>query len=633
MRGSGKPSMGGLGAVVALAALLACPAAVAGNSPLHAMGSALPNARWFYPAVWTGSDVILFGGGDTNAAGADRILLYDVAQDRLTATHTTLYPLGGSQSAVWMAGAAYVFSADGQGQIVRYDPARDSAQVLPARIPLYSSGGAVTAVTDGHVAYLFGGESPSYPNDRIFRFDPAAPDTVTVMRETLPQSNREMAAVWAGNAVYLMGGAQPPANQIVRYDPRQGVVSTQKSVLPVATRDQAALWDGAAIYVFGGDASSAGFGPVATILRYDPESGAVSLAGSTPAPVSYLPAAWTEHQMCLFGGRAGGDQASTQILCTGNLTPGSLGAACAKLPWLPFPFFGPLSQAPSDCLAPLLGPGAPHGVPPSKAAAHCTLPTPWQGEFVGAFTGSCVSCPPPGCVGSPLVPARLAGQAPSARAALSPLATAAIAALSVAALGAALWPLLRRTPWVLPLFSRILPDRALDHEARRRIVEIVKEKQGIHLQALVGELGLARATAEHHVRVLLAHRLIHERRIGRYRCYFLGVAHKLASAPPRVTLRSQYARDILRQASALPGSSVSTIAHAIQAPPRVVSYHVQRLAEAGLLRLDHRGRFTKAYPTERAIVFCSEEAIATTALEAPAHEAALEGTAATALVL
>lgn len=597
---------------------------------MHTMTSALPNARWDFPAVWTGSQAILIGGGSTANPSAESILRYDPASDTMTVMQSRLYALSGVHSAVWIQGYAYIFTLDPTGtpSIVRYDPVADSLRTMTARPPFYATGGspgAVTAVTDGNVAYLFGGEPNGAPNDRILRYDPAT-DQVTVMGARLPQGNKEMGAAFVAGAVYLFGGVAD-GTAIVRYDPKTDEATVLAARLPTGTRDQSVVFDGQSILLFGGDATSFAGGARSTILRFNVALGTLSqLSEAMPTANAYAPAVWTGTSACLFGGRSGASAGSSAIRCTDGrpvvltaapaapcaTASANSGTTCsvgsflgwpdAALPFLPRP--SPAVGSGDQAAAPVAAVGGRSGGSSGgSVAAVGTTP----GRATGGQTAQSTSVD--ASDGSAVAVAYAAG------------ATVAVAG-AVAYTGSYLRAGRRPSiPFLATLFSRILPEKSMDHPARRQIADAIGAQPGIHLQALVQELGLARATVEHHVRVLMQSGVVHERRLGRYRCYYRGLPQRFPSAPPPSTMRSHHARDVLRQITANPGSAVGDVAVAIGSPPRVVSYHIQRLAQAGLLRLEHQGRFTRAFPSAQVAV-ASSQAGQAVAAAVPAQAAA-----------
>lgn len=60
----------------------------------------------------------------------------------------------------------------------------------------------------------------------------------------------------------------------------------------------------------------------------------------------------------------------------------------------------------------------------------------------------------------------------------------------------------------IPMFSRLARSRVLDHDARRRVYELIQAKPGISLPDVTAQCGMGRSSIRHHLRVLQAHRQI-----------------------------------------------------------------------------------------------------------------------------
>jgi predicted transcriptional regulator len=151
----------------------------------------------------------------------------------------------------------------------------------------------------------------------------------------------------------------------------------------------------------------------------------------------------------------------------------------------------------------------------------------------------------------------------------------------------------------LGLFSRVTPDAALDHPARRRLCAAIEASPGIHLQELVRVTGSGRSTIEHHLDKLVDTGLVQRRVAAGYACYFPARTDRrvMAAAP---ALRSATARNILEVALAEPGITAQGIAESVGVGRSTVHHHLQRLAEAGVLRQDRDGASLHWYPTDAA---------------------------------
>lgn len=239
-------------------------------------GHHLPSGRTSGSAVWTGSEVLYFGGW--SGAALNTIVRYDPATGLATTAQAHLPTARHWTSAVWSGQVAYVFGGVDTGQldqVLRYDPALDQLTVLPQRLPFGRS--YTSAMWDGTAAYVIGG---SYAlntfTDQIVRFDPAA-GTVEVLAARLPAGRDSMALAWTGTVAYLFGGVGRDGvhtDGVVRFDPASGQVVEMGAQLPSPRGRMSVSWDGQQVVLFGGRDANAAF--LDDVLRYDPATDQVT---------------------------------------------------------------------------------------------------------------------------------------------------------------------------------------------------------------------------------------------------------------------------------------------------------------------------------------------------------------------
>ncbi|HJQ92803.1 MAG TPA: winged helix-turn-helix transcriptional regulator, partial [Candidatus Thermoplasmatota archaeon] len=193
----------------------------------------------------------------------------------------------------------------------------------------------------------------------------------------------------------------------------------------------------------------------------------------------------------------------------------------------------------------------------------------------------------------PVLPAGSAPPAPRSAAAAPRIVTAgwtlpaaeAVAGVGLAAvlMGALyyLWPTLKGG--FLGLFSRIEPERVLDHPARKGLHVLVEANPGIHFQELVRRTGFGRGQLEHHLRKLEHAGLVSRVKGDSYACFFARgqVDRRVMAAAP--LLRSDGGRRVLAALQHRPGASTRDLAEQLGLAVGTVSYHVKRLREAGML--------------------------------------------------
>ena len=219
-----------------------------------------PAGRNQHTAVWTGSEMIVWGGyasGDTNTGGR-----YDPTTDTWAATSLT----GASAS--------------------RYQH---------------------TAVWTGSEMIVWGGQDDNGSLNSGGRYDPSA-DTWTATTLTgAPVGRNQHTAVWAGSEMIVWGGyANGNTNTGGRYDPSADTwTATTLTGAPVGRGEgHTAVWTGNEIIIWGGF-----FGEyLNTGGRYDPSTDTWASTSLTDVlgTRSGHTAEWTGTEMIVWGGQGGG---------------------------------------------------------------------------------------------------------------------------------------------------------------------------------------------------------------------------------------------------------------------------------------------------------------------------------------
>lgn len=249
-----------------------------------------PTARATHTAVWTGIEMIVWGGANDTTGGR-----YNPTLDQWAATslanapsargsHTAVWT--GTRMIIWGGGLSGVYTGDGR----RYDPAIDSwSDVSAAGAP--SARAYHTAVWTGTEMIVWGGT----PDDISFfgdgaRYDPQSNQWFAVSNAGAPTPRTGHIAVWTGNRMIIWGGTDGGdcCDSVgFAYNP----IGNSWSPLPASPGggysrfDSRAVWTGGvptsdcigckvALFIWGGDYNNDGF-------RYDPNADAWS---SLPAP-------------------------------------------------------------------------------------------------------------------------------------------------------------------------------------------------------------------------------------------------------------------------------------------------------------------------------------------------------------
>ncbi|RMG42913.1 MAG: hypothetical protein D6718_13245 [Acidobacteria bacterium] len=270
-----------------------------------------PGPRWRHTAVWTGGEMIVWGGSrfGTPATGGRR---YDPALDHWFPVSTLNQPAArDGHTAVWTGSEMIVWGGGDLDSGGRYDPAAD--RWLPTSVgdePERRFGH--TAVWTGSEMIVWGGQGPAGVLDSGALYDPATDAWLPTPVLGAPQARRDHSAVWTGSEMIVWGGAAggTALNSGGRFDPSTGLwTPTASGGAPEGRWDHTAVWTGSEMIVWGGAGpGSAVFGSGG---RYDPQADGwepVAAAGA-PSPRTDHTAVWTGSEMIVWGGAGGGGNA------------------------------------------------------------------------------------------------------------------------------------------------------------------------------------------------------------------------------------------------------------------------------------------------------------------------------------
>lgn len=241
-----------------------------------------PSARAWHTAVWTGTEMIIWGGqdclhGTTLNTGAR----YNPSTDTWTTISTSNAPSGRyDHTAVWTGTEMIVWSGDGTA----------------AGVTAYNSGG---------------------------RYNPSTDTWTTMTTTNAPSARTHALAVWTGTKMIAWGGSNDccypgsgssPSGGI--YDPSTNTWSTMAAGSSTAGYKFHSLdWTGTELIVWGGYQSNNSF--VNTGQRYNPTTDTWTQMSTVNAPSArgYLSGIWTGTNYFVWGGYNG----STPFLNTGGL--------------------------------------------------------------------------------------------------------------------------------------------------------------------------------------------------------------------------------------------------------------------------------------------------------------------------
>jgi len=222
-----------------------------------------PSPRWGHTAIWTGKEMIVWGGSDSSGT-------------RLN---------------------------DGY----RYDPATDTWSGPISTTSAPEARRAHTAVWTSTEMIVWGGEVAGLPVNTGARYNPKTDIWSPVTMIGAPAIRWHHAAVWTGTEMIVWGGFDG-VNGIdtgMRYSPSTDTWGAVTSTLgtPPGRLTTSTIWTGSEMIVFGGQATQGSPGSN-TGGRYDPLADSWNPTTTINAPTSRYGHAgvWTGNEMIIWGG-------------------------------------------------------------------------------------------------------------------------------------------------------------------------------------------------------------------------------------------------------------------------------------------------------------------------------------------
>lgn len=162
------------------------------------------------------------------------------------------------------------------------------------------------------------------------------------------------------------------------------------------------------------------------------------------------------------------------------------------------------------------------------------------------------------------------------------------------------WRYLKYAPGLAPLYTRISRDELLDHPKRAKIYETIEASPGIHLSEMARELDLSWGTLLHHLRKLEDADLVTSEETSGKRCFFLPGQVSSAERDILPALENEKARRIAEFYAEHPGASQTEAAEALNLSAALVSWHLNKLEEAGVVTRERVGRRQRVGVTQEA---------------------------------
>jgi N-acetylneuraminic acid mutarotase len=269
-----------------------------------------PEARETRTAVWTGSELIIWGGstfsGSLNSGGR-----YNPVLDTWTATSTTNAPEArGSQSTVWTGSELIIWGGfDGTAELItggRYNPITDSwTPTSTSSAP--AARADHTAVWTGSEMVIWGGFGcgGNCNLNSGGRYNSSTDSWVATSTVNAPAARWEHSAVWTGSEMIVWGGSDDmnALHTGGRYSPAtDSWMPTGLISVPLGRVHNTAVWTGREMIVWGGVDET--FSDCNTGGRYNPavDSWTATTTNNAPSPRDSHTAVWTGTEMIVWGG-------------------------------------------------------------------------------------------------------------------------------------------------------------------------------------------------------------------------------------------------------------------------------------------------------------------------------------------
>jgi len=130
----------------------------------------------------------------------------------------------------------------------------------------------------------------------------------------------------------------------------------------------------------------------------------------------------------------------------------------------------------------------------------------------------------------------------------------------------------------------------LELDARRRIYDFVRDHPGTYLRKLARDLGMPLGTLEYHVHHLESSGLLSTRAAGRFKAFFVNDGMDRRDKDVLAWLRQRVPRGIVTALMLEPNLTHAELAQRLRIGASTLTFHAQRLVQAGIVQEARRGR-------------------------------------------
>jgi hypothetical protein len=267
-----------------------------------------PVGRQRHTAVWTGSEMIVWGGDLGGGSAINTGGRYNPSTNSWTAISTTNAPEARFlHKAVWTGSEMIVWGGE-DGSFAelntggRYNPSTNT-WIATTTINAPSAREEHTVIWTGSEMIVWGGYAGG-PSNTGGRYDPVTNTWTSTSTTNAPPARSLHTAVWTGSEMIVWGGYTGNNVPLItggRYNPSTNSwIATSVTNAPPARYYHTAVWTGSEMIVWGGSFSTGG--------RYQPAADSWKATNTINAPAGwfYHTAVWTGSEMITWGGSGSG---------------------------------------------------------------------------------------------------------------------------------------------------------------------------------------------------------------------------------------------------------------------------------------------------------------------------------------
>jgi dockerin type I repeat protein len=221
-----------------------------------------PHVRYRHTAVWTGSAMIVWGGYYQEPSSTDHYVntggRYDPNTDSWIATSTINAPDGrDSHTVIWTGNEMIVWGGEiANSQLVntggRYNAATDSWAATSA-FNTPSARFHHTGIWTGSEMIVWGGYTFSSQTNTGGRYNPGVNTWTATNTDDAPSTRYAHTTVWTGSEMIVWGGYAPFQNSGASYKPNtDSWTPTNLTNAPPARSSHTAIWTGSEMIIWGG---------------------------------------------------------------------------------------------------------------------------------------------------------------------------------------------------------------------------------------------------------------------------------------------------------------------------------------------------------------------------------------------